>query len=229
MYLQNNMKPKYFLCLLLLQFSAQAMSTSIEAANLVEFVRSNSAGSMINIMPATGSKSNHEDAKKIYFDVAKEDLRVTYSTQFEKRNNGIQDFTVLIMSEASKEVFLRTFEIMKETKVRMSAVIIMKKMSNFDFEQFRQAGEDQMENSFYLAHFTEDNSYKWFQVITLKGQKKTVMNSLKFAVVNDHKMVIMDKYDLDGLIVTSYSLTWTPYFLIGKESDLKCPLPKTIA
>ncbi len=130
--------------------------------------------------------------------MAKDYLQVTFSTQFHKGNNILQDFTVLITSEASKEVFSNTFEILKEIKIRMSALLILKKMSDLDFKQFKQVWEYEMESSFfYLACLSDDNSYKWFQVITLKGQSKVVLNMLEFQSVNNRNMVILEKYDLD--------------------------------
>ncbi len=209
-----------FLIFLLL-FLAEA-STDKSASDLAEFVRCNSAGKSINVVPATGAKSDSEKAMKMYLELSKNEselFRVAYTSKLDNVGASKEDFTVVTMSEATKEAFLRAFQALTLTTIRTSAILIFDKMGDAEFEYLIEAGEELMVSSFfYLAHLDDvsDPNWKWNQIITLKGQSKTVVNSLDFVMINDRKMVIVEKYDLQGLNVTSYSLTWSPYLQIGR-------------
>ena len=68
---------------------------------------------------------------------------------------------------------------------------------------------------FWLYRTHNHTKTAWNRVISLKGYRKTIMNRVQ---INDDSK-IKEEYDLQGLHLTSISLSWFPYFYIHNCND----------
>ena len=80
-----------------------------------------------------------------------------------------------------------------------------------------QLGKNTM---FYWLHLvkgrdTNDDLLRWYQVITLDGSNKAIINQVEF----DDKARIKESYNMQGAHIVSISLSWTPYFLLYDCND----------
>jgi hypothetical protein len=99
---------------------------------------------------------------------------------------------------------------------------------------------------FYMMSLDEENMIHWYFILSIKGQKQVVLNKLKFSskiypcttlllvscsynnckiffvLILDERCIHED-YDLQGLEVTSVSLTWSPFVFIDNcDSKNNC-------
>ncbi len=101
-------------------------------------------------------------------------------------------------------------------------LLVLGDMSGPGWDLLSAAGAVVRESSFsYLAHPSSPGTagLTWYQVITLRGQEQVVANELRFqadVAEGNTTMVIEEYYDLQGLNITSYTLSWAPYMIISK-------------
>ena len=100
-------------------------------------------------------------------------------------------------------------------KVLSCTIIVMIELTREQMESINRLVDDLGKNSmFYLIYLNEtDGRWKtsWYRVITLSGYEKAIINVVQF---NDDKM-IKEHYELNGIHITSLSLSWTPYFVLS--------------
>ena len=129
-------------------------------------------------------------------------------------------FGVFIFDNA-KDNLLSYLTAIMQRKIKMSLLIIYGPWQNYETTLIKNHLSDLQANAFfYLALPTKSSAeMTWHQIISLKSG--SVINHLTFAESSSR---IIEKFDLQGLQITSTSLTWAPYLTIDdcNEDGLEC-------
>ena len=128
---------------------------------------------------------------------------------FRRRQKSPKSFVTLFQD------LRETLSVVTGTKVRKSLLITLSSgSSSGDVIEMTRSFLSAADRSsfFYLANYGANNATgagaEWFQVLTLLGQDKVIVNPLRFAEGGSNAFCVMEQYDLQGLDVISRSLSW---------------------
>ena len=128
---------------------------------------------------------------------------------------GELDTLVFLMLSYNELHFTLYLNKVAKRKVLSCTIIVVIELTPEQMESINRLVDDLGKNSmFYLIYLKENDSRwktSWYRVITLSGYEKAIINVVQF---NDDKM-IKEHYELNGIHITSLSLSWTPYFLLS--------------
>ena len=128
---------------------------------------------------------------------------------------GELDTLVFLMLSYNELHFTLYLNKVAKRKVLSCTIIVMIELTPEQMESINRLVDDLGKNSmFYLIYLKETDgrwSTIWYRVITLSGYEKAIINVVQ---LNDDKM-IKEHYELNGIHITSLSLSWTPYFLLS--------------
>lgn len=120
--------------------------------------------------------------------------------------------------------FRKYLERIGEHKIRKS-VLVMTELMTQDEELSLKSLLDELMNEnafFYMLYQVTDNPTAFKQVLSLKNNTKTLIQELQF----DSQGKMIEDFNLEGLQIVSYTLSWAPYFIIencnefGQECEI---------
>ena len=130
--------------------------------------------------------------------------------RMEDIGKGNQDSFGIFMFDSAKDNLVSYLEAIMQRKIKMSLLFTSEPLNKENINLMKKHLSDMQASAFfYIAMPTSSSDMTWHQVILLKSG--CTFNHLKFA---DNSSRIIETFDLQGLQITSTSLTWDPYLTL---------------
>ncbi len=132
-----------------------------------------------------------------------------------------RDFNVFVVQRPDSVIFEQTLQLVADAKRRSSLIYFSDNLTMEDLSQLRTTLSNLGRNSFFYFASGSTVPLRWHQVITLNHQEEVAISPVQF-VEGTH--TVREKYNLQGMRVTSISDTWAPHLVFEdcNEEMMQC-------